>query len=326
MAADTSRSGAPAKLGSIVCLVYGSGRYHDQARFSVLTFLDLMLKAQRSDIDCVVYSDRRELVPAHPLVQTMPLSTEQLKAWRGPLDFVHRVKLEMLRHAIRHFGAPLLFVDTDTRWLKVPDAQFMELGRPPQDSSQKPTLYLHVKEGVLSPRFHPRYFQSLQPGRAARKILPSWEGEATWEMWNAGAIGIPVGAENFLEETLELCDKLLLYLRPRIYVEQLSLSLLGTRKFAVKPIDDCIHHYWGVSAEFEQVLRDILPGMQALPLEQQAGRAGALIWDEASLRGSQFMPAHRLKMRLAKMRSSIHKRSMDLKALYLRWITATSRR
>ena len=58
------------------------------------------------------------------------------------------------------------------------------------------------------------------------------------------------------DEALRLCDELLLRLRPRTYVEQLAVSLLAARDFAVKPIDDCVHHYWGVSAEFE---RDLPP-------------------------------------------------------------------
>jgi len=137
-------------------------------------------------------------------------------------------------------------------------------------------------------------------------------------MWNAGAIGVAVGAEDFFEDALRLCDELLVRLRPRTYVEQLAVSLLATRDFTVKSIDDCVHHYWGVSAEFERDLRSFIPEIKALPTEEQARQAGAHTWDESRLRGGQHAPIHRWKTRFAKMRNSIHKRRMDLKALFLR--------
>ena len=318
MTMDSQRRDSTETLGSIVYIVHGSERFHDQARFSILTFLDLMLKAGRSDIQCVVFTDRPELAPSHPLVLAVPITHDQAQAWRGPLDFVHRVKLEVMRRAVRQFGAPIVYLDTDTRWVNLPDAKLLKLHQPGKDSR----LCLHTSEGLLSPQLHHRYFVSLTSDPAVRKILSSWKLQTSppWAMWNAGAIGVPVGAEDFFEQALKLCDQLLLRLRPRTYVEQLAVSLLAARDFTVEAIDDCIHHYWGVSAEFEPVARRFLSEIQALPTEQQAGRAGEFPWNEKSLRGHQHAPIHRWKTRLAKMRNSVQKRRMDLKALLLRWV------
>ncbi|MGH8248153.1 MAG: hypothetical protein ACREUU_17160 [Gammaproteobacteria bacterium] len=322
MTTDTQPRDATDRLGRIVYIVHGSERFHDQARFSILTFLDLMLKARRSDIECIVFTDRPELVPSHALVRTLPVSRDQVQAWRGPLDFVHRIKLEVMRRAIRQFGAPLIYLDTDTRWLNLADAKFLELRRPRKDPPRRATLYLHTNEGSLSPQLHPRYFSSVTSDRAVKWILETWKAQSSppWEMWNAGAIAVPVGAEDFFEQALRLCDQLLVRLRPRTYVEQLAVSLMAARDFTVEAIEDCIHHYWGVSAEFEPVLRRFLSEVKALPTEQQAVRAGEFPWNEASLRGHQHAPVHRWKTRFAKMRNSIQKRRIDLKALLLHWV------
>jgi hypothetical protein len=306
--------------GRIVYIVHGSERYHDQARFAVLTFLDLMLKAGRRDIQCLVYSDRPELVPAHELVRVFPVSTAEFRQWRGPLDFVHRIKLEVMRRAVGRFGAPMVYLDTDTRWLKLPVEAFLELGGQPTQAASRKTLFLHTREGELSPLLHPRYFEALRANRGVGQILGNWKipGSPPWAMWNAGAIGVGVGAEAFFDQALRLCDELLLRVRPRTYVEQLAVSLLAARDSTVKPLDHCVHHYWGVSAEFERDLRSFMPGIEALPTEEQARRAGERAWDESRLRGGQHAPVHRWKTRLAKMRNSIHKRRMDLKALFLR--------
>ena len=135
----------------IVYLSHGGQKFYDQTRFSVLTLLDLLLKQGRDDYRIVIYTDRPEQSPAHDSIQSVRVSSAELKKFRGPLEFIHRIKLEVLRRAEADIGLPFIFVDCDTRWLKIPDEQFDLLadgGR--QQSGAAPVFYMHKFEGIMS--------------------------------------------------------------------------------------------------------------------------------------------------------------------------------
>jgi len=307
--------------GHILYVMHGSQKYVDQLWFSCLTLLDLLRRSEREDLGIVIYTDQPERCPVHPRVRTVCFGAADLARWRGPLDFVHRVKIEVLRRALEEVGAPLIYVDLDTRWLALPDAALTDLARVHAPEQGRSSLYMHVLEGALSSKVHPRYFAAMQSKPAVQRILADW-GIATtppWPMWNAGGIGLRAGMGGFLDDTLTLCDELLLWLRPYAYVEQLSFSLLANLRYEVKTFEDCVHHYWGVSAEFAPVARKLLSELDAVEsLEERAKMCAAYRWDEQALRASQRAPQQLWATRLAKMRASLRKRQLDLKALWLR--------
>lgn len=307
--------------GHILYVMHGSQKYVDQLLFSCLTLLDLLRQSGRGDIGIVIYTDQAERCPVHPLVRIIRFSAADLARWRGPLDFVHRVKIEVLRRAVEEVGAPLIYVDLDTRWLALPDVALADLAAGSESKPERPSMYMHVLEGALSGKVHPRYFAAMQSKPAVRRILATW-GISTvppWPMWNAGGIGLRAGMEGFLDDALELCDELLLWLRPYAYVEQLSFSLLANLRYEVKTLEDCVHHYWGVSTEFAPVARKMLSELDAVAsLEERAKVCAAYRWDEQALRESQRQPQHLWATRLTKMRASVRKRQLDLKALWLR--------
>lgn len=307
--------------GHILYVMHGSQKYVDQLWFSFLTLLDLLNRADREDVGIVIYTDQPERCPVHPRVRVIRFSAADLARWRGPLDFVHRVKIEILRRAVQDVGAPLIYVDLDTRWLALPDNALADLANHQEAQHTRPTLYMHVLEGALSARVHPRYFAAMQSKRAVKSILSNWGIPVSppWPMWNAGGVGLRAGTESFLDDALALCDELLLWLRPYAYVEQLSLSLLANQRFEVKTLEDCVHHYWGVSGEFAPVVRKLLSELEGVSeLEQRASVCAGYHWDEQALRDTQRVPQHLWTTRLAKMRASVRKRQLDLKALWLR--------
>lgn len=313
--------------GHIVYVMHGSQKYVDQLWFSCLTLLNLLQSAERDDLRIVIYTDQPERCPVHPLVRTVRFSADDLARWRGPLDFVHRVKIEVLRRALEEVGAPLLYVDLDTRWLALPDGVFAELAQHSGPRQGRTSMYMHVLEGMLSSQVHPRYFAAMQAKPAVQRILANWgiPTNPPWPMWNAGGIGLRAGMEGFLDDTLALCDELLLWLRPYAYVEQLSFSLLANLRYEVKTFEDCVHHYWGVSAEFAPVARNLLSELDDVKsLEERAKVCAAYRWDEQSLRASQREPQQLWATRMAKMRASLRKRQLDLKALWLRSLRSAS--
>jgi len=115
------------KQNEIVYLSHGKQKFHVQTCYSVLSLLDLMQREQYDDLDIVIYTDQPQQIPQHPRVHPIKLDDAMLHDWRGPLDYVHRIKLETLRRATSEIGPPFIYVDGDTRWLNIPHEPFAAL-------------------------------------------------------------------------------------------------------------------------------------------------------------------------------------------------------
>jgi hypothetical protein len=324
---------------TILYLSHGGQKYHDQTRYSVLTLLALLFAQNRDDVRIVVYTDRPDELPAHDLVEAVRVSSADIAAWRGPLDYVHRIKLGILRRAIGELGAPLIYVDSDTRWLQIPDAPFAALagdfllgtaGVPPapsfneggQDARRPSPCYLYRIEGAISPTFFPQYFHLL---RKSRHRLAAWRlpHDPPWTMWNSGTVGIPSRSAGFIADVLRVNDELLPHVGFRNCVEQLALSLAAASRFDVRPFDAYLEHWWSYGSELPVYLRrffDSLP--PGLPVAEQAARAAQFRIVEDELRAIQRRPANRVVRWCAKIRTSFYKRRIDLLAFALRRRTA----
>jgi hypothetical protein len=326
---------------TILYLSHGGQKYHDQTRYSVLTLLALLLEQNRNDVRIAVYTDRPDQLPVHELVQAICVSPGDVAALRGPLDYVHRIKLGVLRRALAELGAPLIYVDGDTRWLQIPDAPFAALagddlprsaGVPPALSSlhdggrnaraPSPPCYLYKVEGAMSASFFPQYFHLLQ---RKRRQLAAWQLplDPPWTMWNSGTVGIPRQGAGFIDDVLRVNDELLPHVGFRNCVEQLALSLVAASRFDIRPFDGYLEHWWAYGSELPVVLRrffDPLP--PGLPVPEQAARAAQFRIVEDDLRAIQRRPANRFARWRAKVRNSFYKRKIDLLAYALRRRTA----
>jgi len=299
---------------TLLYLSHGGQKYHDQTRYSVLTLLALLLEQDRNDFRIAVYTDQPGQLPAHDLVQPVRVTPEEFARLRGPLDLIHRIKLGILQRALGDLGAPLIYVDSDTRWLRIPDEPFAALsGR-----STPPVCYLYKVEGSISPSFFPQYFRLL---RKKRRKLMEWSipPDPPWITWNAGAVGLPSQSKGFIDEVLRVTDELLPHVGYRIGVEQLALSLVGASRFEVRPFDAYLEHWWPYGSELPVFLRrffDPLP--PGLPVPEQAARAAQFCIIESDLRAIQSLPANRFARWCAKVRNSFYKRKIDLRAYRLR--------
>jgi hypothetical protein len=292
---------------------HGGQKYHDQTRYSVLTLLALLLEQNRNDFRIAVYTDRPDQLPAHDLIRPLRVGHSELVAWRGPLDFVHRIKLEVLRRALGAFGGPLIYVDSDTRWLRIPDEPFAALS-----SNGPPTCYLYKAEGPVSARFHSGCFDLL---RKKRHALMEWHlaPDPPWIMWNAGTVGLPSRSEGFIDETLRLNDELLLHASHRTFVEQLSLSLVAASRFEVRPFDAYLEHWWSYGSELPILLPRFFDSLTPdLTVREQAALAAQFPLTESDLRAIQVLPANRFARWRAKIRNSFYKRKIDMRAYALR--------
>lgn len=296
----------------IVYLSHGGKKFYDQARFSVLTLLHLLIEQNRTDVRIAVFTDDPSTVPEHELVTCMPLTRAQLSAYRGPFDYVHRIKLMVLRDAARHFGTALLYVDCDTRWLALPDDVFAHL-------QQDGRGCMHVQEGRLNGSFFPTYMAAIERLAPQLRALGVQNLRTDLMMWNAGAIGTPAGSESFFVKALAVNDFLLERVKPRNWVEQLAMSLTAESEFDMIALGDRLHHYWNFSYEapiyFARIFAEMGSGRS---VESQARFCAEHEWSIAELKALQAAPEHKRRRRFNKWRNSVAKQKIALRVMIAR--------
>jgi hypothetical protein len=239
---DTPRA-APDNL---LLLAHGRADVIRQARFCLLTFQHFALRTP-GRYRVVVYTDQPEaFADLGDIVQVERLTPETLRRWRGPQDYVHRVKPEMLLHFAGAYDGRLLFVDSDTYFRRDPAELF--------DRVRPGVAALHLDEGRLSERRNGNARRLHDFVRRADLRLPDGTTgrlpEAT-AMWNSGVVGIAPEDRDLLAPTLALVDEL--YGRYRKHnMEQLALSYVLAGRLQLVPADDVVYHYWGRGAAFDR--------------------------------------------------------------------------
>jgi hypothetical protein len=198
-------------------------------------------------------------------IEVEPITMERIRAWRGPDDFVHRQKTELVRDVAARFpGDRLLYVDSDT-FFTGPVGRAAERIAPGRS-------VLHVRE------FHVATHRTSQ----MRKFRRAMEGvtfrgrpvDLACDMWNAGALGLDPAEFRLLPEWLEMIDAV--YPRvPRFFVEQFAISLLLQRETVIAPIDDVLFHYWFQKDEYTEALRRALAELTTLPPDRADERLRA---------------------------------------------------
>ena len=245
---------------------YGNLGILNEALFSILSYLRQPVGAR-----VVVYTDD----PAHfqrvlgdaPAVEYVRIAPVQWQAWRGEIDFVHRVKIQVLQHAAAHYAGNLLYVDTDTVFVQPPTEIFGALGRGER--------FMHVGEGRLRDGnpLNRKINHALQQD-GGRTALAGGPISPNAQMYNAGALGLRSTDAPLLAKVLALTEQLY-RLYPKHVMEQLAFSVVLARAGVVHEAAPWIYHYWNLK-EIRPVLTELfaLAGPQSLAAWQ--ARAGAL--------------------------------------------------
>jgi hypothetical protein len=230
----------------LIYQAYGSPAILNEALFSILSYL-----RQPAGATVLVYTDD----PAHfqavlgelAGVAYVHIEPAQWRAWRGDIDFVHRVKIMVLQHAAAHYTGNLLYVDTDTIFVQAPAEIFSQLSL-----GQR---FMHLSEGRLD--------NGNSLNRKINRVLQAGGGPAlvggpiapTTRMYNAGVLGLRSTDAPLLAEVLALTEQL--YRRyPKHVMEQLAFSVVWARQGPVHEAAPWVYHYWN--------LKEIRPALAAL--------------------------------------------------------------
>lgn len=225
----------------IVYQAYGKVEILNEALVSISSLFKVTNETSRPQV--IVYTDSMsylaDFLPQEvALIETPP---NEWKKWKGDLDFVHRAKIEMLRHFCSQYEGSVLYCDTDTYFLADPISLFNKI--------ESGNLIMHLDEGAL------RNSKNLV-FRKLEKFLRNYKYQnkpisSETHMWNAGVLGFATSDKAIFDQVLALSDDLFAAFQKHV-MEQLAFSVCFQQKqrFAC---DDILFHYWDFK-EYRQLL------------------------------------------------------------------------
>lgn len=245
----------------LVYQAYGSGEILRQTGFSALSLLKNITDSD--DLEIWIYTDNRpffeKIFGSNKKIQLIDINAEQIQKWRGSIQFVHRVKIEILRDAGSRFKGGLFYSDGDTI--------FKESPMPLMNKVNDRTSLMHIAEGALDQNTDPLSKKILKFTKKhhfqVRNELVGI-GPST-VMWNAGFIGISEKNKSLLPLILELTDQTYGLYQKHV-MEQLAVSFYLQTRSTVLPVVDIVAHYWEQKNEYQKAIDQFLaenPNLEA---------------------------------------------------------------
>jgi len=281
---------------------YGGDRYAKLARLSLLS-----LRARQPEAEIAVYTDQPEAFAGLGF-QIHLLSKMEIATGRGPLDFHHRVKIEvLLRHALESpEGTPVIYIDSDT-YYRGGEADLR--GRP---------WVMSNLDGLVSETFYPRFHRFLTD-HAAEIAASPYRGMAPgFKMYNSGLVGFTASRESarLLHAALRMTDWLCVrFPEQNDFVEQISLAWVGESGPGVEVDALGFDHYWPKNTEVS-VLVSAMSHPEIAAVAADPSRFDQLLRDAESLQTDRW---HRMTvLRKKRWNRSLKKRGVIRKARTLR--------
>ncbi|WP_460582629.1 hypothetical protein [Hymenobacter arcticus] len=248
----------------LIYQAYGNPDILNEALFSILSYL-----RQPACATVVVYTDN----PAHfravlgelAGIAYVHIAPDQWQAWRGEINFVHRVKIKVLQHAAAQFAGQLLYVDTDTIFTQPLASLFAAIERGER--------FMHLNEGRLGDGnpLNRKINRVLQRATGSPALAGRTIGSHT-QMYNAGALGFRSLDAPLLAEVLTLTEQLY-RLYPKHVMEQLAFNVVWAQAGPIREATSWVHHYWDLK-EIRPVLAELLAPSPTRQLTSiQAGAA-----------------------------------------------------
>ena len=253
-------------MNSLLFLAYGSKEVKQQTLFSICSALFNANYKSLSPLTnkIVVYTDDiayfQSFFGVIPLVEYRAIDALQIKEWRGAIDFVHRVKLQILKDYFKQNTGKLIYSDGDTLFL----SSFVELF----STISKDCSLMHCLEGRLDEDYNTvcKKIRKFVEGKKWSLNGTQVEISPSVQMWNAGVIGISDFLSFSIDGMIELTDQL--YSRYQKHVmEQLSVSYLLQTQTSVVGVQEEVFHYYFAKEKMLVLSRELLkryPSVDAL--------------------------------------------------------------
>lgn len=246
---------------NVVYQAYGLQEILRQTLFSVLSLLYQLKDAHSNDQDKIkilIYTDNKTFFTDFfgnlPQLVYEVITTEKIKIWRGDIDFVHRVKIEVLRDARSKYKGDLFYLDGDTYFTEPPLSLFSFLSQPMSGVHS----LMHELEGRVSDDYNPvakKVRKFLQSSDYPEKEIGFRISPET-DMWNAGVLGISEKNLHFLDEVLFLTDEMHKKYKKHV-IEQFAFSYVLQKKGQVHAAP-LVAHYWRNKEAFNTFIESFL--------------------------------------------------------------------
>jgi len=245
----------------IVFLCYGNKGVFYECAYSLLSLARLCTPKDLRNTEIWIYTDDAEwfspfksnLLP----IFYKEINETTIKQWRGTINFVHRVKVEMLKDFTSGHSGNVLYVDTDVVFThRIEDImQGIDNGQ----------LYMHCMEGIVKDGGTTilsklnRHFKGAKHKINERPLTDM-------AMWNAGVIGFNTKFKSLLDKVLAFTDEE--YPKfPKHIIEQFAFSVYFQLEGNVKAASPYIFHYWKLK-EARTVLASFFDHFRGNSLEE----------------------------------------------------------
>ena len=164
------------------------------------------------------------------------IDEKTINQWKGEINFVHRVKVEMLKDFTKDKEGNILYLDSDIVFTHPIDQLLKNI-----NDGQ---LYMHVREGLISDRGN-KVFAKLHHHYKGSPLHVKEKPVHEFAMWNAGVLGFNTKYRHLLEEVLTFTDNE--YPKfPKHIIEQFAFSIYFQQAGLVKAAAPYIYHYWNL--------------------------------------------------------------------------------
>ncbi len=225
----------------IVFQCYGDEGIFHECAYALLSLTAIYGSRGPANTQIWIYTDKPEWFAAFrncnlPL-NYCTMSATQIQAWRGSIDFVHRVKIEVLKDLTKDKNGNILYMDTDVVLTHPVDNMFRKMS--------EGNVYMHVMEGIVSSRMNP-IFAKLDTHLRDNTPMQV-NGKPLWDlaMWNAGVLGFNTKHRYLLDDILTFTDTE--YPKfPKHVVEQFAFSVFFRQAGQIKAAAPYLLHYWNL--------------------------------------------------------------------------------
>jgi len=223
--------------------VYGKKNLFNQVLFSILT-LHYFLQKEKETFEIVVYTDNPHYFKAYQTSLNLKLETltaQQIEEFKGEDNFVHRVKICVIKDCLAKYKKNVFYLDSDTYFNQSPlqlisqiDSETSIMNTNDYDLQNAEELYengdwLKIRRAI-------RDYEYEVDGKVVKIPLST-------RMWNAGIIGISYENKNLVDDVLKLTDQI--YKNKKVFtVEQFAFSYCLQNKTRLITTGDVITHYW----------------------------------------------------------------------------------
>lgn len=224
----------------ILYFTHGSDEYLNEAVFALLSYYAHHTKDENK---VVIYTDNIDYFTQRlpPDIEYVLLNKDIIKKWAGDINFVHRIKIELLKDFSTRFSGNVLYLDSDTYFKQNISELFSHINNS--------SYVMSLNEGSMGERKNKiiRDFDNYLKRKNYEAVIDRKKFVFSKEtkMYNAGVIGLNIPKDNeIFNNALALTDYIYPE-NPSHVVEQFAFCyLLQSKNPTIIEAEPLIHHYW----------------------------------------------------------------------------------